>query len=136
MTEGTEGTDKSAEGEEEEEEVSADEVLEPWLEWKRRATHQVLSALEKLRLPDWVEEQRKHYWAWAGHTARRKDGRWSAKLLCWTPLARRPPGRPCLRWEDRLSQYDQKRGPGENWLKDAQNRESWAASCRDFVLSF
>jgi hypothetical protein len=42
-------------------------------------------------------------WQWAGHIARRTDGRWGGKVLEWRPRAgRRSVGRPPTRWTDDL----------------------------------
>jgi hypothetical protein len=38
-------------------------------------------------------------WQWAGHIARRTDGRWGGKVLEWRPrTGRRSVGRPPTRW--------------------------------------
>ena len=81
------------EGEEEEkldgdivEELREEEILESWVTWKQRTTREVRAIIDKVRVPDWAEEQRRRLWRWAGHTARRFDGRWSKALLVLTPI--------------------------------------------------
>ena len=45
-------------------------------------------------------------WQWAGHIARRTDGRWGGKVLEWRPrTGRRSVGRPPARWTDDLDSY-------------------------------
>ncbi|CAH2267506.1 jg22594 [Pararge aegeria aegeria] len=42
-------------------------------------------------------------WQWAGHIARRTDGRWSLKVLEWRPrTGKRSVGRPPTRWIDEI----------------------------------
>ncbi|CAH2235105.1 jg7514 [Pararge aegeria aegeria] len=43
-------------------------------------------------------------WQWAGHIARRTDGRWGLKVLEWRPrTGKRSVGRPQTRWTDDIS---------------------------------
>ncbi|RVE54773.1 hypothetical protein evm_000540 [Chilo suppressalis] len=43
-------------------------------------------------------------WQWAGHIARRTDGRWGGKVLEWRPrTGKRSVGRPPTRWTDDLA---------------------------------
>ena len=79
--------------------------LETWVQWKQRTTREALHALKKVGIPDWAEEQRRRHWKWAGHVARRQDGRWSKRSLRWAPEGRRAQGRPKRRWEDSLNEY-------------------------------
>ena len=89
--------------------------------------------MEKLRLLDWAEEQRRRYWRWAGRLARRDDGRWSRKLLDWSPGGLRPQGRPRKRWEDRLSQFYMAKFGCTWWLGDAKDPEKWDKLETEFV---
>ena len=59
--------------------------------------------------------------------ARRTGGRWSSKLLSWTPQGRRRRGHPCKRWSDDLDAYFNRRdgSPKGCWLHVAQSRELW-----------
>ena len=88
---------------------------------------------------DWTREQRARKWRWAGHIARRQDGRWGTALLDWTPEGgARAVGRPCARWADALDQFvcktileftcDDVSGlqRGE-WQLLAQDRDGWDA---------
>ncbi|KAI8441762.1 hypothetical protein MSG28_005454 [Choristoneura fumiferana] len=59
-------------------------------------------------------------WQWAGHIARRTDGRWGQKVLEWRPrTGRRAVGRPPTRWSDDLVKI-----AGSRWMRKAQDRLS------------
>jgi hypothetical protein len=73
-----------------EEEINEYEVLESWVQWKRRTTREALDILEKIGIPDWADEQRRRLWRWAGHLARRRDGRWITQVVYWAPHEARP----------------------------------------------
>lgn len=72
-------------------------------------------------------DHRKH--TWAGHVARRQDGRWTTVLTSWTPPFKRPVGRPPIRWADSLSfRYATKTGASKPppWpIADALDRPLW-----------
>ncbi|CAH0731533.1 unnamed protein product, partial [Brenthis ino] len=58
-------------------------------------------------------------WKWAGHVARRTDGRWSRSVLEWRPrLGQRSVGRPAARWTD-----DLRKVAGSGWMQAAQDRD-------------
>ncbi|KAJ8719488.1 hypothetical protein PYW08_011663 [Mythimna loreyi] len=60
-------------------------------------------------------------WQWAGHIARRTDGRWGGKVLEWRPrTGRRSVGRPPTRWTDDLVKV-----AGSRWMRTAQDRSLW-----------
>ena len=73
---------------------------------------------------DWVTEQRRRKWKWAGHVARRTDGRWSTRVLHWLPSkGERTRGRPATRWENDLEKFAASRNAKwEVWAKD---RGTW-----------
>jgi len=81
-------TDEELEAETEE------ETLEPFIDWLKRATHISEELAHKHGLQDWVDAQRSRKWRLAGHIARRTDGRWSTKLLTWSPTGHRSQGHP------------------------------------------
>ena len=88
--------------------------------------------IDKGKLVDCVQEQRRRKWRWAGHVARRKDGRWTRWMLDWQPLrGLRAPGRQVTRWEDSLVNF--MRGPRQSWTQLAENREAWRALEDDYV---
>ena len=57
------------------EELEDDEQVEKRVQWIRRVTHDALESMKKVGIYDWVNEQRRRVWRWAGHVARRTDGR-------------------------------------------------------------
>ena len=76
---------------------------ETWIEWMQRTTFLVEDQLRKAGLGDWVVVQRKRQWTFAGHVARRTDGRWSRLVLGWVPVrGRRYRGHPSKRWSDEI----------------------------------
>eukprot|EP00973_Karenia_brevis_P083001 11508050-Karenia_brevis.AAC.1 len=61
---------------------------------------------QKLGLDDWVTAARRRKWRWAGHVARRSDGRWSTSLVSWVPEnGHRRRGHPRKRWSDDLKAF-------------------------------
>jgi hypothetical protein len=67
---------------------------------------------------------------WAGHLARRGDGRGVYRVLVGRPEGKRPLGRPRRRWEDNIKMDLWGIGmDGEKWILLAQDRVQW----RDFV---
>ena len=79
--------------------------VEPWMEWIQRVTGIAEHEARKAKVPDWVEEQRRRKWRWAGHLMRRSDGRWSTKILQWAPVTgQRSVGHPARRWADCIDQ--------------------------------
>ena len=88
------------------EDLTAQETEEDFNSWIQRATGLPEQELEKAHLEDWVAQQRRSYWRWAGHTCRRTDNRWAVKVWKWTPEdGGRPVGHPKKRWIDELSGY-------------------------------
>ena len=121
-----EAAEAAEEEEEEEEEKDGDEEVETWQEWIKRATNLAAEAAKKAGVVDWVEEQRRRKWRWAGHVARREDGRWSRRLLDWEPpMGRRSWGRPALRWSDSLTQFAKTKD--ETWKRTARDRMKWSS---------
>ena len=117
-----------------EEDVESEEFEESWIEWMRRTARVVDEHVCKGKLVDWVQEQRRRKWRWAGHVARRRDGRWTRWMLGWQPVRGfRAPGRPVTRWEDSLVNF--MRGRGQSWLELAEDREASGALEDDYVKS-
>ncbi|KAI8424129.1 hypothetical protein MSG28_002725 [Choristoneura fumiferana] len=68
-------------------------------------------------------------WQWAGHIARRTDGRWGRKLLEWRPrIGKRSVGRPPTRWTDDLV-----KAAGVRWMQAAANRSNWRSVGEAYV---
>ena len=120
------------------EEVSEETEMghEPWLEWIIRTTGIVEAHLGRIGLDDWVTAVRRKKWRWAGHLARRDDGRWATKLLTWRPAhGHRNIGRPCRRWCDELDAFFEEEAGFEKgaWLHVAQDRATWESLEAQFV---
>ena len=120
---------------EEEEEQDNEKEKETRVEWMVRTARLADGALQHAKVPDWVEEQMRRKWRWAGHVARRDDGRWSRRLMDWVPTkGGRRIGRPAVRWEDDLNKVG--RAIGADWRMLAQDRGSWdAEEDRDVVFT-
>lgn len=69
-------------------------IVEDYVDWIKRATEMAEGATKKARVTDWVTEQARRKFLWAGHVARRKDGRWDERLLNWLLEGKRQRGRP------------------------------------------
>nr|pir hypothetical protein T06C10.5 - Caenorhabditis elegans [Caenorhabditis elegans] len=72
---------------------------------------------------------------WAGHVARRKDGRWTTLMTEWRPYGwKRPVGRPPMRWADSLrKEITTRDADGEvitPWSTIAKDRKEWFAVIR------
>ena len=76
---------------------SGEVQVETWLEWVMRVTPESERLFAMAGGQGWVEEQRRRKWHWAGHVARRTDGRWARLLLDWRPPGHRRRGRPDTR---------------------------------------
>lgn len=129
-------TTTTDEGEERSDDDSAEDIYgESWVDWIRRATNIAEEHLKNTRLEDWVCGQRKRLFRWAGHVARRSDGRWSYRLLGWRPIGgKRTVGHPRRRWADVLNEHFAKEHglePG-SWELIAQDRATWASLEYDF----
>jgi len=111
-----------------------EETLEPFIDWLKRATHISEEHAHKHGLQDWVDAQRSRKWRLAGHIARRTDGRWSTKLLSWSPSGHRSQGHPMTRWRDELVSFTSSvYGRGADWREIAQDRATWIALEEGFV---
>jgi hypothetical protein len=107
-----------------------DDMKESWVEWMKRTTGALEEQLKKADIDEWVAAQRRRKWRWAGHTARRDDGRWSTMILDWLPEnGCRKVGHPARRWTDDLNLIV----GGEMWLFMAHDRDEWKALEADFV---
>ena len=113
------------------------ESLEPWIDWKRRVTHEAVVAMTKVGVPDWAEEQWRRKWRWAGQTSRRNDGRWARILLGWIPNGRRNRGHPKLRWKDELLEFfdevHKNTGVQHDWRVVAGNRAHWGDLEKEYI---
>ncbi len=110
---------------------------ETFIEWIQRATKLAEANVKKIKVPDWVEEQRVRKWKTAGHAARREDGRWTTFVLQELPADHRSLGRPIKRWEDDLNKFiTHKQGVGGGWMvwqSCASDREKWKDLAAEFA---
>ena len=113
--------------EEDEEKDPFQGTAETWVEWIRRASHIAEEHLQKAGIEDWVVGQRRRKHQWAGHVARRTDGRWASRILDWIPEGgKRTVGRPRRRWRDGLAGYfDFLELGASGWQFAAQSQEEW-----------
>ena len=108
-----------------------------WVSWVSRLTHTAEETLRRNKIEDWVTMQRRKVWWWAGHTARRHDGRWSNTLLHWQPTGRRGVGHPTTRWSDCLNKFFNRELASyayDEWTIIAQDRVSWKSFEDKFAL--
>ncbi|CAH2266686.1 jg19836 [Pararge aegeria aegeria] len=83
----------------------------------------------RTRVTDIAQRVAKLKWQWAGHVARRTDGRWGLKVLEWRPrTGKRSVGRPPTRWTD-----DIRRVAGSYWRRAAQGRVLWNSLQKTYV---
>jgi hypothetical protein len=61
---------------------------------------------------------------WLGHVERMTEDNNVKKIKRWKPIAKRPTGRPKLRWEDNVLE-DIKNMNVSKWKNVAQDRERW-----------
>ena len=74
-------------------------------------------------LKDPIEYIHRSKHRWAGHVARREDGRWTRATTDWYPRdIRRPRGRPPKRWADSFRQTVEQ---GQHWSTVARDRLKW-----------
>ena len=82
--------------------------------------------------------QWKRKWQWAGHVIRREDGRWSHRVLDYTPTGKRLVGRPVTRWTACFAKYFAKnrgytRDTPKLWAAMAMDRATWSSMQRDLI---
>ena len=111
--------------------------LESWVEWVKRTTVEAESLYKEFGGMDWVREQRRRKWQWAGHIARRTDERWTRRVLDWEPWGVRKRGRPCARWTDVIRKFFEdsfgENVPTDYWKSQAQNRQTLHLSEQEFL---
>jgi hypothetical protein len=84
------------------------------------------------KVTDVIDRAERLKWDYAGHVARRNDGRWNRKILQWRPWAgQRSRGRPITRWYD-----DLKRTAGLHWVRTAEDRDRWHALREAYVQNW
>jgi hypothetical protein len=115
MVRGCRYVGKSEEGSREEEELS-------YGEWLQGATRKLEEMVEDKGLKKWEEEAVRQKWRWAGHVLRRTGERPSTTAIhtLRENRVRAKAGNPCRRWAKSFEEV-----LGEDWQKEAQDREAW-----------
>ena len=125
-----------------------DDMMEPWVGWIRRCTHDAEQRLATLNIPDWISIQRSRKWTWASRIANDSRNKWGLKALLWDPTldsrynTRRRQARPRRRWIDDITQHIQHYNeddddnndtaqqdldsPHHSWRTLARNADLWA----------
>ena len=121
-----------------------EDVLEPWIDWIRRVTHNAEQNLQRLKICTWIEQARKRKWRFAADLfSNSGDKKWSHISLQWNPqvhfdtprpAARRKPTRPNLRWTDELRNYAREHlRPEQEWKDMCTDPEFWKNHEQDFI---
>jgi hypothetical protein len=78
--------------------------------------------------PDIIKQIKSKRMRWAGHVARRGEGRNVYRVLVGKPEGKRLLGRPRRRWEDGIKMDLREIGwEGVEWIHLAQDRDRWRA---------
>lgn len=64
---------------------------------------------------------------YAGHVARRQDGRWNTKIIKWRPYLKKNQMKLQTRWY-----YGLKKTSGPKWIRETQNR-NWKLTKEAYV---
>ena len=116
-----------------EEEGEKHGLLEDCVTWVQRATQVAEAELARAHVTDWVREQRKRYWDFAGRVARCSDERWSHAVLNWTPsFGSRNVGAPRKRWKDDVANFCLQ-DVEDDWFLLAQDEFTWNAMRDRFI---
>jgi hypothetical protein len=116
-----------------------DTLLEPWVDWIKRAARVAEAQTEMAGIPDWAGEQLRRKYRMAGHFSRREDNRWATKVLYWVPEGgTRRRGHPEQRWTDDIDNFFNKlleATPGE-WRDIADDPAAWKSYEDEFVAFY
>jgi len=89
--------------------------------WRIKTNQEINDILKGQNIIGFIRKQRLN---WLGHVERMTEDNNVKKIKRWKPIAKRPTGRPKLRWEDDVLE-DIKYMNMYNWKKVAQDRERW-----------
>ena len=104
----------------EEDAAESDEHLESWIDWMQRTTEEVRTAMQKLKIDDWVTVVRKNQWRWAGRVVQHTTERWTSRVLYWLPQeGSRAVGHPRCRWTDPIQNF------AKEWTGMADDCDAW-----------
>ena len=111
--------------------------LEDWVSWIMRSTRTAVKVSREHGVRNWVEEISRRKFQWAGHVARRTDGRWTKVMLDWSLTGCRAQARPLTRWCDSLSKFFTGTAGrpvgGSSWIAAAQDRDYWKQMEDDYI---
>ena len=121
-----------------------EDVLEPWVDWIRRVTHNVEGSLQRLKIRTWNEQARKRKWRFAAELySGNGQQKWTHTALQWNPqlhsdalrpTARRKPTRPNLRWTDELQNFIKRcLRPGQEWNDVCSDPDFWRTHENSFI---
>ena len=92
-------------------------------EWRKLHTEELNDLYSSPNIVRVIKSRRMR---WAGHVARREEGRGVHKVLVGKPEGKRPLGRPRRRWEDNIKMDLEEVGRGcGNWMGLTQDRDGW-----------
>ena len=115
----------------------AETVLEPWVDWIKRVTHEAEAKLESLEIESWVNTCRRRKWQWAATLTQMDTSRWAKRAATWDPEwckeAKRPVGRPKKRWSDDIIKHLEQNSVTCPWLQTSL--QTWSELESGFVLS-
>ena len=105
-----------------------DDVLEPWVDFVRRVTHDIEGKLKRIKSQDWATLYRLRKARLAKKLNQCTDMRWSKRLINWKPIGARCSGGQWRRWYDCLDKYF-----GAEWLSQDWDDDRWA-ECESFYI--
>ena len=118
---------------------AAEEDLEPWSEFLKRAARTVEDRLVAANQDEWLMQWRRRQWRWAGKLMKPVLHKWSQKVLKWSPLlhgrrgVHRAQARPLKRWDTDLKDFLADQAVGGTWQDLAQDTAKWAECESSFV---
>ena len=109
------------------------ELLEPWIDYIRRATHVAEHTASKLHIEEWTTVYWRRQWRWMHRLAAQSSDRWSLLAALWDPEihdsrpARRQQARPRKRLDDDVQQFLMGLFPNTtpHWSRLARDAQSW-----------
>ena len=75
-------------------------VMETWVEWVQRVTHEARVKMEHFKIPNWTDEVQVRLCRWHEKLGSMSQERWARKVFAWDPSGYRLRGRPLARWAD------------------------------------
>eukprot|EP00973_Karenia_brevis_P036648 5050595-Karenia_brevis.AAC.1 len=92
-------------------EITDDGVLEPWVDFIKRATRVAETHIDRCKIQEWHVHHLRKTWKWAARVAQQPTDRWSKQVALWAPQlhnpqrALRPQARPRKRWDDTINTF-------------------------------